>query len=90
MCEATTVATIGAAIVGAYASKRNTDKTIQAQKKARKKQPATPTYADASVRNAGNLARRIASAGGQSSTRRSGSPLGLPGGAGNARTLLGG
>lgn len=90
MCTPMAVATVGSAVIGAHANKRNTEKTIRAQERARRRQPATPTYADASVRNAGNLARRIASAGGQSSTRRSGNPLGLPGNVGNARTLLGG
>lgn len=90
MCTAGAAATIGAAVVGAYASDRNNKRMIAEQKKARKQKPQTPTYADASVRNAGSLARRMARSGGQSSTRRTNNPLGLPGDVGNARTLLGG
>ncbi|MCG7931488.1 MAG: hypothetical protein N0E44_15735 [Candidatus Thiodiazotropha lotti] len=90
MCTIEAGVAAGAAVVGALASDRNSDKMIQAQKRSRKKKPETPTYADASVRDAGNLARRMASSGGQSSTRRTGNPLGLPGGTGNTRTLLGG
>ncbi|MCG7949113.1 MAG: hypothetical protein B6D70_14600 [gamma proteobacterium symbiont of Stewartia floridana] len=89
MCSIEAGLYAGAAVVGQLASNRRNDKMLQAQKKANKPMPEQPKVADASVRRAGNLARRAAARGGQSSTRRT-NPLGITGSAGNARTLLGG